>query len=71
MGITRRLTLLFTLVVGFIVVYYITSFRNPLEHGGISSGGPSKMVNQGSGGVQPGILSGHAIAPKLGNETAK
>lgn len=67
LGPTRRLVLLLILGAGIFSVLYISSFRPQI------SGHPGNIVNpaQAPHDIGSATLTGPAIAPKLGNETAK
>jgi FAD-linked sulfhydryl oxidase len=68
-GAPRRFPLLLIVVAGFLGILYIVSFRAPV---GVAN--PPALVSSDRNAhtdVPAGILTGHAIAPKLGNETAK
>ncbi|KAF2015723.1 hypothetical protein BU24DRAFT_184111 [Aaosphaeria arxii CBS 175.79] len=62
----HRILLLAVLVTGFISILYIASFAQPPPPVPVRTGKDSSTAkNNGP------LLSGHAIAPKLGNETVK
>ncbi|KAL0254691.1 hypothetical protein SLS55_009213 [Diplodia seriata] len=67
LGPTRRLILLLILGAGICSVLYISSFRPPI------TSRPGGIVNpaQAPHDIGSATLTGPAIAPKLGNETAK
>ncbi|KAH7062483.1 FAD dependent sulfhydryl oxidase Erv2 [Macrophomina phaseolina] len=67
LGPTRRLVLLLILGAGLVSVLYISSFRPQI------TGHPGGVVNhaQAPHDIGSATLTGPAIAPKLGNETAK
>lgn len=67
LGPTRRLILLLILGAGIVSVLYISSFRPPI------ASRPAGVVNpaQAPHDIGSATLTGPAIAPKLGNETAK
>lgn len=76
-GPSRRFVVILIGVSFCLCFAFVASFRNqaqgvrhPLAHGSgrTGTGGitPASPID-----IQPGTLSGHVIAPKLGNETAK
>jgi len=71
-GPARRFLLALLLAVGFVAILYLGSFRGVSEGGQPRPGSVVPVVKednvQEKGNVQ---LTGHAIAPKLGNATAK
>ncbi|KAI9695769.1 MAG: hypothetical protein M1820_008441 [Bogoriella megaspora] len=69
-GSARRLLLTSILVVSFFTIYFIVHFRNHTEGIRYPLSDISSFPAQQSE-VQDSTLTGHAIAPKLGNETAK
>ena len=69
-GPSRRFVILYVLVAGFLSVYFVLSFRRQAE----GTRHPLNSVGTIPGhhvDMQDTTLTGHAIAPKLGNETAK
>ncbi|KAF2810179.1 FAD-linked sulfhydryl oxidase-like protein ERV2 [Mytilinidion resinicola] len=66
MGASRRFTLLLVLAAAILSILFLTSLRD--SNG---SGSPATVVPAHLEPADSSILSGHAIAPKLGNATAK
>ncbi|KAK5016058.1 hypothetical protein LTR39_002281 [Cryomyces antarcticus] len=69
---SRRFVLLLILVAAFLAFTFVASFRNQAQ----GTRHPANISKQGITAEDEGIpsvspLKGHAIAPKLGNETAK
>lgn len=64
-GVKTRLLLLIVLFVAFISVLILGSHHEPPQPAPIAPGKHSSSNQNGA------ALTGHAIAPKLGNETAK
>lgn len=71
-GASRRLILATAAALALILFLYTFSIRSQTL-----AGGPTSSLLKDLGGdtqksqLKSGILDGHAIAPKLGNETAK
>lgn len=66
-GSNRRFLVLLIIAFGFVSLMWIGSYREPAE--GLQPA-PIQGGNQGGGYTGPS-LTGHAIAPKLGNATVK
>ena len=65
-GASRRFVILLILTAGFVSFIIVASFKD-------AKGGrvPDNIVPVNHDQVQSTTLTGHAIAPKLGNATAK
>ncbi|KAF2185142.1 FAD dependent sulfhydryl oxidase Erv2 [Zopfia rhizophila CBS 207.26] len=68
-GASRRFILVFILAIGFISILFLGSYREPPGGRQPAPLVPGKAQEQGKSSGPS--LTGHAIAPKLGNVTAK
>lgn len=69
-GPSRRYVLLLVLVSAFISIVFVTSFRRQPE-GVRHPNAKTAPIPAHHVDLQASTLTGHVIAPKLGNETAK
>jgi hypothetical protein len=70
MGAARRFFALLILVLGFSLIFLFTSLGSHPDSIDATGNSPHLVPDQNNQNHQ-NLLSGHVIAPKLGNETAK